>query len=201
MIAEAGTVLVASADRLFAEAAARYIERHTGRLTHTEADGVRVLMAVARVQPSAVLVLGSLDRLPTDALARRLRARWPSIQLVILGSTDTPQTDALPPNASGAEVLAALSAPPSAAPPPPDDARSGDVALLRSLTNQEKRVLVLLGQGMEFSDIAERLTISEHTVRTHLQNLYRKLDVHSRVEIVRLVAQHGLTRDAGRETD
>jgi LuxR family transcriptional regulator of csgAB operon len=51
---------------------------------------------------------------------------------------------------------------------------------------------VLFGQGLESDDIADRLSISEHTVRTHLQNVHRKLNVHSRLEIVRLVARHGL---------
>lgn len=201
MSSSAGAVLVASVDRLFAEAAARFIERHTGLATITEADGVRALMAVARLEPSAVLVLGDLSRLPTDAFARRLRARWPSLKLVMLGSTDPNEPGWLPENADGDSVLAALAASPTEIRSALGVLRPDDVALLQTLTKQERRVLVLLGQGLDFREIAERLSISEHTVRTHLQNLYRKLNVHSRLEIIRLAAQHGLLDTGGNETE
>jgi DNA-binding CsgD family transcriptional regulator len=34
--------------------------------------------------------------------------------------------------------------------------------------------------------------VSEHTVRTHMQNLYAKLGAHSRLDVVRFAAKHGL---------
>ena len=191
-----GPVLIASADRLFAEAAAHFIQRHTGLATITEGDGVRALMTVARVDPSAVLMLGSLERIPAEAFARRLRARWPSIRLIVLGSSDEVGAGSLPGSAGGASVLAALEASTGPSGPSPDERDPDELARLQSLTKQERRVLVLIGQGMEPRAIAERLSISEHTVRTHLQHLHRKLDVHSRLEIVRLVARHGLLRGA-----
>lgn len=184
------SILIASADRLFAEAAARYLQRGSGVRAITENDGVRALMAVARFQPSAVLVLGNLARLPAEAFARRVRTRWPSMTIVVLGSPEVP--GALPLDADGADVVAALASSPSTGEPSHDPARSEEVAALQRLTRRERGVLVLLGQGLEFEEIAGRLSISEHTVRTHLQNLYRKLDLHSRLEIVRLVARHGL---------
>jgi DNA-binding NarL/FixJ family response regulator len=92
----------------------------------------------------------------------------------------------------GAAILEALATSPSQSPRLPDDARAREVAQLQSLTKRERAVLVLLGRGLEFEEIADRLSISEHTVRTHLQNLYRKLNVHSRLDIVRLVSRHGL---------
>lgn len=192
MSAAAHTILVASADRLFAEVAAHFIEDRTGHRTLTEGDGVRALMTITQAEPSAVLVLGRLARLDTDAFARRVRARWPSLHLVILGMPANGERDSLPLNADGPAVLAALFAPPPEIPSESEEPRNRDVALLRSLTTQERRILVLLGQGRGFRDIADRLSISEHTVRTHLQNLYRKLQVHSRLEVVRLAAQHGL---------
>jgi DNA-binding NarL/FixJ family response regulator len=201
MTSSGHTVLIASADRLFAEAAARFIERRTGLSAITEEDGVRALMAVARLEPSAVLVLGELSRLPADAFARRLTTRWPSIPLVVLGSSYSTEPGSLPARAGGDDVLAALAASPSPTPPSHHVHRLDEVALLQSLTKRERVVLVLLGQGLESHQIAARLSISEHTVRTHLQNLYRKLAVHSRLEVVRLVAQHGLLNATARETE
>lgn len=54
----------------------------------------------------------------------------------------------------------------------------------RSLTQREREILGLLVEGLRGDAIASRLTLSNHTVRTHLYNLFRKLDVHSRSEAV-----------------
>lgn len=192
------TILVVSEDRLFAEAAARFIQRHTGFTTITERDGVQALIAVARHQPNAVLVLGSVSRMPTEAFARRFTARWPSVRLVVVAPPGPSMPGSLGDDADGDAVLRALAAPAAVSAPTRGEIRPDDVARLRSLTPRERRVLVLLGQGLEHPDIARRLSISDHTVRTHLQNLYRKLDVHSRLDVVRLAAQHGLLdRPAG----
>lgn len=55
-----------------------------------------------------------------------------------------------------------------------------------SLTPREKEVLNLLSLGMTYTDCAEDLEISPHTVRRHIENIYAKLNVNSRTEIVRL---------------
>jgi DNA-binding NarL/FixJ family response regulator len=185
-----GPVLITSADRLFLESAARYVEQATGESTLVERDGLGALMTIARHQPRAVLVLGDPERLPASAFARRVIARWPTLPVVVLGSAGEEGT--LSATADGAAILSALASSPSESPRLPDDARGHEVAQLQSLTKRERAVLVLLGRGLEFEEIADRLSISEHTVRTHLQNLYRKLNVHNRLDIVRLVARHGL---------
>jgi len=48
-----------------------------------------------------------------------------------------------------------------------------------TLTARELEVVRLLSEGCTYSRIAERLGISEHTVTSHIKNLYRKLDVHT----------------------
>lgn len=53
------------------------------------------------------------------------------------------------------------------------------------LTNRETEVLTLLCSGASNRDIADRLTISPHTVRTHLNNLFRKINVPNRLQAVR----------------
>jgi DNA-binding NarL/FixJ family response regulator len=185
-----GPVLITSADRLFLESAARYVEHATGESTLVERDGLGALMTIARHQPRAVLVLGDPERLSASAFARRVIARWPTLPVVVLGYAG--DEGMLSVTSDGAAILEALATSPSQSPRLPDDARAREVAQLQSLTKRERAVLVLLGRGLEFEEIADRLSISEHTVRTHLQNLYRKLNVHSRLDIVRLVSRHGL---------
>lgn len=48
----------------------------------------------------------------------------------------------------------------------------------RRLTARESEVLRLIASGCTYSQTADRLGISLHTVTTHIKNLYRKLDVH-----------------------
>ncbi|GAA3957367.1 response regulator transcription factor [Allohahella marinimesophila] len=55
---------------------------------------------------------------------------------------------------------------------------SGDLA--EGLTSREKQVLCLLAEGLKNQSIADRLNLSITTVRTHVQNIYRKLEVNNR---------------------
>jgi DNA-binding NarL/FixJ family response regulator len=52
------------------------------------------------------------------------------------------------------------------------------------LTEREQQILLLLAQGVRQKEIAGQLSISPKTVGTHIQNLLKKLDVHSRAELV-----------------
>lgn len=49
----------------------------------------------------------------------------------------------------------------------------------RDLTARELEVVRLLSEGCTYARIAQRLGISEHTVTSHIKNVYRKLDVHT----------------------
>ena len=59
-----------------------------------------------------------------------------------------------------------------------------------SLTKREKEVLEQLVLGLTYQDIAEYLTISPLTVRSHMENLYRKLQVHNKAEAIRLALEN-----------
>lgn len=56
--------------------------------------------------------------------------------------------------------------------------------LLEPLTPAERRVLELLPTELSLGEIASRLEVSRETVRTHVKDIFRKLDVHSRNEAV-----------------
>jgi DNA-binding CsgD family transcriptional regulator len=47
------------------------------------------------------------------------------------------------------------------------------------LTPRETDVVGLIARGCTYSQVAERLGVSAHTVATHIKNAYRKLEVHS----------------------
>lgn len=60
----------------------------------------------------------------------------------------------------------------------------------RSLTVREREVMVLLARGRGSTYISENLGVTLSTVYTHTRNLYRKLGVHSREELMHLVDTH-----------
>jgi pimeloyl-ACP methyl ester carboxylesterase/DNA-binding CsgD family transcriptional regulator len=60
-----------------------------------------------------------------------------------------------------------------------------------ALSVREREVLALMGQGLSNIDIAERLKISEKTVRNHTSNLFDKLGVWSRAQAIVFARDHG----------
>lgn len=57
---------------------------------------------------------------------------------------------------------------------------------LKNLSERETEILRLLIDGMDHKDVAERLFLSPHTVRKHIANIYAKLHVTSRAQIVKM---------------
>ncbi len=58
--------------------------------------------------------------------------------------------------------------------------------LVQALTEREKEILDLLSHGLMNKEVAARLFISPATVRTHIQHIYEKLQVNTRVEAVNM---------------
>jgi DNA-binding NarL/FixJ family response regulator len=63
---------------------------------------------------------------------------------------------------------------------------------LSSLSPRERQVLALLRRGWDNARIGQDLFISQHTVRTHVQNLLEKLGMHSRLEAATFAMQRSL---------
>jgi two-component system nitrate/nitrite response regulator NarL len=71
-----------------------------------------------------------------------------------------------------------------------------------SLTDRERETLTLLVEGVSGPEMASRMSVSPHTVRTHIQNVMSKLQVHSRVEAAAFAVRHGIVEPgAGRRAD
>jgi DNA-binding NarL/FixJ family response regulator len=66
--------------------------------------------------------------------------------------------------------------------------------LARQLTPRELEVLQLLAQGAASPEIARRLGVSPNTVRTHVQGILTKLQVHSRLEAAAFAVRHQLVK-------
>jgi DNA-binding NarL/FixJ family response regulator len=73
--------------------------------------------------------------------------------------------------------------------------RDEAIILLSRLTRRERQVLAMLARGADNRAIADALTISPDTARTHIQNLLGKLGVHSRLEAAAFAVRRGLFED------
>jgi DNA-binding NarL/FixJ family response regulator len=58
---------------------------------------------------------------------------------------------------------------------------------LQKLSTREKEILDFLSKGLRYKEIADNLFLSTETVRTHIRNIYEKLQVNSRTEALNKV--------------
>jgi DNA-binding NarL/FixJ family response regulator len=66
------------------------------------------------------------------------------------------------------------------------------------LTNREREVIDLLGEGLSNKEIASRLHIAVHTVKSHVHNVLEKLALHSRLEVAAFSHASGSSRSLPR---
>jgi DNA-binding NarL/FixJ family response regulator len=69
---------------------------------------------------------------------------------------------------------------------------AGAIEIASLLTPRETGILKLVAQGLHNKQIAEKLFISEGTVKVHMHNIYDKLQVDSRVALLRYAQEKGL---------
>jgi two-component system, NarL family, response regulator LiaR len=147
------------------------------------------LERIAEIRPEARLVVLSADRNTGHAVAaaRAGAVAW------VAKEQDAAEFESVvrgvvrgcswfPPDMLG-EILRELRA---------DASRSASGDALQGLSVREREVLQAMMTGRQGKQIAEELRISADTVRTHTQNIYAKLDVHSRLEAVTVARSAGL---------
>jgi len=78
--------------------------------------------------------------------------------------------------------------------PQPSPQASAEATKIARLTEREREVITLVGEGLRNKHIAARLYISEATVRHHLTAIFAKLDVSDRFELAIYAYQHGLAQ-------
>jgi DNA-binding NarL/FixJ family response regulator len=80
-------------------------------------------------------------------------------------------------------------------PQAPTPARTAEDNAMEALTEREREVLDLLVQGVTSNrDLAERLVVSENTVKYHFRNILDKLHVQNRAQVVAYAMRHGMVQ-------
>ena len=182
----------------------------------TAADGEEVLALAAELRPDVILMDLRMPRMDGVEATRRLRERDPAVKVVVLTTyaDDRSVLDALRAGALGyltkdagaAEIQQALHrvAGGQAALDPAvqlhlveaiaDGVSSGPVtaALPDGLTPREAEVLTLIAAGLSNTEIAERLVVSEATVKSHVNHMLAKIGARDRAQAVGYAYRHGL---------
>lgn len=70
----------------------------------------------------------------------------------------------------------------------------GDSRLIAHLTDREREVLTLIGQGLSNQELAERLYIADNTVKTHVKRIMAKIGARDRAQAVVTAYESGLVR-------
>lgn len=169
-------------------------------------------------EPQVVLLAVEPGNDPSPNVASRIAlspdavARTPAFVLLADAPTATWAADALragarsvlPRDATPDEIIAALEAAAVGLVTLPVELAADFVSATRGptarsagpptqpLTRREVEVLGMLAEGLANKNIAARLGISEHTVKTHVASILTKLDAFSRAEAVAIGARQGL---------
>jgi len=152
-------------------------------------NGADALQLAARCRPDVILMDVRMPVMDGVEATRRLARTGTSARIVILTTFDSDEY-----------VYEALLAPTVTrrlldrfAHTLPDSSRTAPAALAE-LTERELEVLTLLASGLSNAELAERLFVSETTVKTHVSSILRKLGLRDRVQAVVLAYQAGLVR-------
>jgi DNA-binding NarL/FixJ family response regulator len=169
------------------------------------ASGSQVLPVVEETKPDLVLLDLRMPGIDGLTCIRLLRERAPEVRIAVLSGLDSEAVaeEAL---AVGANAFISKRIDPEELPEAllaayegpvlePIGRRDGDRApavRAAGLTERELEVLRALGEGRSNREIAKLLWLAEQTVKFHLTNIYRKLNVSSRTEAVHWAYANGL---------
>lgn len=175
------------------------------------ASGAETLAQMGRSAPDVVLMDVDLPDRDGIAVAREIQVRWPGTRVIMLTTHEDPDrihaaftagaVGYLTKSVSGQELTSTITQvmkgrtvlPRSALPLVCERHRQGQRPAPWAppgqpagglLSKRECEVLGLVAGGCDTDEIAERLYISPKTVKTHLQNIFAKLDVSNRLQAV-----------------
>ena len=206
-------ILLVDDHPLTRDALATLLEQKGFSVVGQAGDGNEAIEAARRLLPDLVLLDLSMPELDGISALPRLREAAPECEVVVLTASGTEENllAAIRGGAAGyllktesperivgflngvAEGEAALSG--AVARRLLEQVRTGSVndgvpdAIAAALSARELEVLLLLDEHLGTDEIAKRLFISEHTVRSHVKSLLRKLQVSSRREALDTLAR------------
>ncbi len=201
-------VLIADEHPLILTGIRRTLERSDDiEVVGEAATGPQVLAMVERRRPDVLLLDVHMPGICGSDCLEAVRRRWPEVKTLVLSAAEDRATidSALSAGASAyivksvqpADLLSIIRQVASGvvfhaptrralASVPADDAEQP------MLTEREHTVLSAIASGKTTATISGELWVSEHTIKFHLTNIYRKLGVSNRAGAVRYAVEHGV---------
>ncbi len=198
--------LIADDHPLFRAAMSQAIHQGFDNASIIECDDIPTLEQTAKQHPDTDLILLDLHMPGAKGFSGLvlLRREFPNLPIVIVSASesidiqqraiDYGASGFIPKSAQLEQISTAINAVLSGEVwlPPGNNAENTHInqterdfaARLRSLTPQQFRILMLLSKGLLNKQIADRLNISEATVRTHMTAIFKKLGVYNRTQAV-----------------
>lgn len=211
-------VLLADDHALFREGLSGILEAQPDfEIVGQAADGLEAIAKAKALKPDLILMDIKMPSCDGLEATRLIKAALPNVKIIVLTvhEEDEKLFEAIRSGAEGyilkntvpedflrlargvtegkaaitramaARILAEF----SRLPPPPDAANN-----YQPLTRREKEVLALAAEGATDQEIAARLTLSLHTVKTHIRHILAKLHAANRREAAEVAAQEGLLK-------
>jgi DNA-binding NarL/FixJ family response regulator len=199
------TVAIVEDNNDFRASLSRYLDEAQGyRCVCACSTSEEALQKIPRQLPDVVLMDIHLPNMSGVECTRRLKELCPSVQILILTVYEDNERifGALKAGASGyllkradpADILRAIQDVKQGGAPMSNQIarrvvqsfreKPGEASKLEGLSQREEEILQHLSKGYSTKEIADRLSVSVNTVRTHLQHIYEKLHVRSRTEAV-----------------
>jgi len=221
-------ILIADDHTLFRHGLRRILSDYDDLFVVAEAaDGGEAVVLVERLQPDVVLMDVRMPGLSGPEATHRIRTAHPNTQVIMLTVSDRDEDlfasvkagarGYLLKNAETAELIEAIRrvhageaviAPPLAVRLLEEFGALAEQATATSesvepavdkLTEREVEVLRLVAQGLGNKEIADRLNLSEHTVKSHLRHILDKLHLRSRAHAAAYAVRAGLVDEIRRE--
>ena len=216
-------VLLADDQRLVRESLSTMLGLLDGiELVGSAADGQEAIELAQRLRPEVVLMDLRMPRLDGIEATRLLHERIPEIGVIalttyaddesVLGALRAGARGYLTKDASSDDIRAAILcvaagsatldpavqhhvvAALASGPAPPEPAPE---SLPDELTPREAEVLVLIAAGLSNGEIAERLFVSQTTVKSHINHLFAKAGIRDRAQAVNYAYRTGLAQPPG----
>ncbi len=168
--------------------------------------GSQVLPLVSQTQPDLALLDLRMPEMDGLTCLDRIRKEHPKVKVVILSvSTDPEVVQTVLNHGAAAYVVKsvnpidlssalrqALEGTVFSAVGLPEQTAQEDAVKAAGLTDRETTILKALARGLSNEAIGKELWVAQQTVKFHLTNIYRKLDVKNRTEAARYAYEHGL---------